>query len=145
MLVGILLVASMNCVATLIRGRLVVADSGIAAQLLHQLMSEIIEQDYYEPVDPPVFGRESSESGGNRTNWDDVDDYHLWTASPPQDRNGSPLPNLADWRRDVVVEWVDPSDPSVVVGSDQGVKRVTVTIRHNGAIVAQEFAVRSED
>jgi len=90
-----------------------------------------------------VFGRES-ESGVDRADWDDVDDYHLWSASPPQDRSGTPLPNLTDWQRDVVVEWVDPSNPSVTVGSDQGVKRITVTVRRNGQIVAQDFALRSE-
>ena len=73
-----------------------------------------------------------------------MDDYHLWSASPPQDRNGLPLPNVANWQRDVAVEWVDSSNPSITVGSDQGVKRITVTVRRNGQIVAQDFVLRSD-
>ena len=144
LLVGVLLVAAMDCVGAVIRGRLGVGDSGKAEQLLRQLMSEIMEQEYEEPDDPPVFGRESSESGSDRTNWDDVDDYHLWSSSPPEDRSGSPLPNLTDWQRDVIIDWVDPTNPSVTVGSDQGVKRITVTVRRNGDIVAIETALRSD-
>jgi hypothetical protein len=144
MLVGMVLVGAMNCVGAVIRGRLGVGDSGNAEQLLRQLMSEIVEQEYLEPVNTPLFGTETSENGTARSDWDDVDDYHLWSASPPQDRYGSPLPNLTDWQRDVVVEWVDPSNPSVTVGSDQGVKRITVTVRRSGQIVAQDFALRSD-
>ena len=98
---------------------------------------EILENDYVEPDETPVFGCESSESGVSRTDWDDVDDYHLWSATPPQDRSGTVLPNSTGWQRDVVVEWVDPSDPASTVGGDQGVKRVTVTVQRYGKLLAQ--------
>ena len=107
-------------------------------------MAEILENDYQEPIDAPVFGCESPESGTVRTQWDDVDDYHLWSASPPEDRSETAFPNLAVWQRDVLVEWVDPYNPANTVGTDQGVKRITVTLQRDGEIVAREVALRSD-
>jgi hypothetical protein len=144
LLVGVVLIGAMDCVGAVIRGRLGVGNSGKAAQLLRQLMSEILEQDYLEPFDPPAFGLESPESTTVRIDWDDVDDYHLWSASPPQDRSGTPLSNLTGWQREVSVEWVDPSNPATTVVSDQGVKRITVTVRRDGNILAQETALRTD-
>jgi hypothetical protein len=145
MLVSMILVGAMNCVGATIRGRLQTADSIQAKRLVDQLMAEILALDYRESVDPPVFGRESTEDSFARTDWDDVDDYHLWTASPPENRSGTALANSTDWQRDVLVEWVDPADPANTVGTDQGVKRITVTVRRNGEVHAQDFALRSED
>ena len=107
-------------------------------------MEEVLTQSYEEPADTPTFGRESPESGGQRTDWDDVDDYHQWSSSPPENRTGTAIPNSAGWQRDVIVQWVDPNDPSQVSGVEQGVKRVTVTVRRNGQILAQETALRSD-
>jgi hypothetical protein len=144
MLVGVILVGAMECVGGAIRGRLQTSDSVQSRRIVDQLMAEILEKDYQEPIDPPVFGRESTESSVARTNWDDVDDYHLWSASPPEDKSGTAFPNLTGWQRDVLVEWVDPNTPANTVGADQGVKRVTVTVQRNGEVVAQEVALRSD-
>lgn len=144
MLVAVVLIGAMSCVGAVIRGRLATGNTGQGQLLLQQLVSEILEQNYLEPIDTPTFGRETSESGGQRTNWDDVDDYHLWSSNPPEDRDGNALPNLTNWQREVVVEWVDPTNPSLTVGSDMGLKRITVTVRHNGQIVAQEAVLRSD-
>ena len=95
MLVGLVLVGALKGVGAVIRGRVGTSDSGFGKHLASQLMAEIMENDYLEPVDPPTFGRETSESGGNRTDWDDVDDYHLWGSRPPTDRLGMALPNSA--------------------------------------------------
>jgi hypothetical protein len=69
--VGVLLVGAMNSVGAVIRGRLGAGDAGNAEQLLRQPLSEIVELDYREPVDPPLFRTESPESGTDRTDWDD--------------------------------------------------------------------------
>jgi hypothetical protein len=144
MLVGTILIGAMKCVGGVIRGRRQTADSVQARRFVDQLMAEILENDYQEPLGVPVFGCESGESGTVRTDWDDVDDYHLWTASPLEDKSGNALANSAGWQRDVLVEWVDPSNPATTVGADQGVKRVTVTVQRNGEVVAKEVALRSD-
>ncbi len=144
MIVSVVMIGALKCVGSVIRGRMRTSDASFADQLANQLLAEIVEQQYLEPIDPPVFGLEASESSGVRTDWDDVDDYHLWSSNPPEDRKGVPLTNSSGWARSVVVEWVDPANPSVAVGSDQGVKRITVTVQRNGEVVAQQIGLRSD-
>ncbi len=144
LVVGIVLVGALNCVGAVIRGRLRSGDSTVAKELASQLMAEILENDYQDPVETPVFGREAAESNTVRTGWDDVDDYHLWTARPPLDRSGTALANTTNWQRDVVVEWVDPSNPANTAGSDLGVKRITVIVQRNGVVVTRQVALRSD-
>jgi Tfp pilus assembly protein PilV len=144
MLVSVVLIGAMNCVGAVTRGRLSSSDSVTAQLLASQLLAEILAHPYQDPNQAPQFGREPSENSGDRGNWDDVDDYHLWSASPPEDRSGLTLPNLAGWQREVAVEWVDPADPTRVVGNEQGVKRVTVTVRRNQRIRAQAVSLRSD-
>ena len=55
-------------------------------------------------------------------------------------REGPPSARVTD----VTVEWVDPANPGSPVGTDQAVKRVTVTVRQDGAVLAQQIALRSE-
>lgn len=144
MLVALVLIGAMDCVGAVIRGRMVTGDTVRAQQLADQLMAEILDKDYLEPIEPPVFGRETSESGSVRTDWDDVDDFHLWNGSPPRDQAGTPMPDSSDWQRGVVVEWVDPNDPAKIVGIDQGVKRITVTVQRNSEVLAQRMTLRSD-
>jgi len=143
-LVGVLIVGAMSSVGAVLRGRMATGESIRAGQLATQRLTEIQAQAYLEPEEAPLFGVETGENAAARTTWDDVDDYHLWSASPPQDRNGVPLPGTTGWQRDVTVEWADAADPSSNAGSDQGVKRITVTVQRNGQVVAQEMAIRSD-
>ncbi len=144
LLVGLVLVAAMSGVGAMLRGRMATGDATTAQQLASQLLAEILQSAYCEPVDSPLFGRETGESSSSRVNWDDVDDYHLCNMSPPQSRAGSILPNTTGWRRDVVVEWVDPNNPATPVGVDQGVKRITVTVQRNGVVLARGVALRTD-
>jgi hypothetical protein len=143
-LVSLLVVGSMQSLGVVIQGRMENNESANAQHLASRLLAEILENEYLEPVDTPTFGRESGESGVARTDWDDVDDYHTWSSSPPKDRNGVALPNTTGLQRDVVVAWVDPNNPANVVGSDQGVKRVTVTVRRNSQVLATKVGLRSD-
>ena len=95
MLVAVVLVGAMDCVGSVLRGRTATSESVRAMHLAQQLMVEIIGQSYEEPVDTPQFGRES-ESGGDRLEWDDVDDYDSWSSSPPETKDGTALLNLVD-------------------------------------------------
>jgi hypothetical protein len=55
-----------------------------------------------------------------------VDDYDGLSESPPVARDGSALPNSANWSRTVAVVWVDPLDPTQVKSAESGAKRITV-------------------
>ena len=142
-LVGGLLVVALDTAGSAVAGRHVTQDRGRGALLAQALMAEILPRSYEEPVDPPIFGRESGETGGDRAGYDDVDDYHAWTSSPPEYRDGTALSGLSAWQRAVVVEYVDPDDLTTVVGSDLGVKRITITVTRNEVVTASLVAVRA--
>jgi hypothetical protein len=76
-----------------------------------------------------TWGPESPEQSNVRADWDDVDDYDGWSASPPEAKDGTELTEFTGWSRAVTVEYVAPAKPgTVAVGGDQGVKRVTVVV-----------------
>lgn len=143
LIVGIMLVAAMKTVGASVRGRIIMANRERGFLLAQQLMSEILQADYQEPVEAAVFGPEASETGGTRAAFDDVDDYHNWTASPPQQKDGTLVPDRADWQRTVTVQFVKKNSLSLVSSSDQGVKRITVTVSRSGQAMASLVTVRS--
>ncbi len=142
-IVGIMLVAALNTVGAARLGEQKTGDRGKGMLLAQQLMAEILQQRYEEPVDIPVFGPESGEAAGSRANFDDVDDYEGWAASPPQYRDGTVIPDLVGWTRSVHVDWVDPADLAQVVGSDARIKRITVRVTRGDVPAASIAAVRT--
>jgi type II secretory pathway pseudopilin PulG len=117
---------------------------GSRGQLLAEsLMAEILRQDYQDPDIQGVFGCESGESTSTRADFDDVDDYHGWSSSPPVDKNGSLIWGLTNWKRSVTVEWVDPLDLGQVKLSETNVKKVTVTVSYDDVLVASLVGIRS--
>lgn len=142
-IVGVMMVAALNAVGASRLGQKKTGDRGKGALLAQQLMSEILRQHYVEPVDTPGFGRESSESGGDRADYDDVDDYDAWTASPPQNKDGTVIPDLNGWQRSVEVDWVNPDNLNTPIGVDKNVKRIIVMVSRDGVPVASLTAVRT--
>ena len=142
-IVGVMMVAALNAVGASRLGQQKTGDRGKGALLARQLMSEILRQHYVEPDDTPGFGRESSESGGDRAAYDDVDDYDAWTASPPENKDGSVIPDLNGWQRSVEVDWVSPDDLNTPIGDDESVKRIIVTVSRDGVPLASLTAVRT--
>jgi hypothetical protein len=145
LLVGLLLVASLTTVRAATHGQFFNGEKVRAVLLARDLMAEILKQSYREPDQPPDFGPEPSETaGGTRNNFDDVDDYHGWNEAPPARRDGTPLANLAAWQRSVIVQYVDPDDFTLVVASDQGVKRITVTVNRAGTTMASIVMIATQ-
>ena len=130
LLVGILMVAAMNTLGAAAAAQFKNAERSKAVLLAEDLMSEILAQNYEEPDDAVQFGRES-ESGGDRVEWDDVDDYDGSSNSAPQYADGNDIPDLDSWEREVEVKWVNPADLASVSGSETGIKRIVVTLLHN--------------
>lgn len=141
-IVGGLVVASLQTVgsATMAQGQM--GNSGRGYMLAHDLMTEILQQGYEEPVDTAIMGREGSESGGDRDLYDDIDDYNSWS-SAPEEKDGTEITNLTDWTRSVAVTWVNTSDTKTFAGSETGLKRITVTVKYKGEIAAVLSALRA--
>lgn len=144
-LVGSILVVALNAVGGAVTGRRSTADQAIAQHLAMALMTEILELSYADPDQTPIFGIESGETSvdGSRTAFDDVDDYHNWTESPPQRKTGEIYTDRTGWRRTVRVQYVASTNLTVTAGSDQGFKRITVIVALNNEVKATVIAIRS--
>ena len=142
-LVGSVLVGAMDLLGNVIRGRTDVSNLAKGRELAQQLMTEILSQAYIDDT-LPTFGPEPGEVLAVRSAYDDVDDYHSWMSVMPALPDGTPLANTTNWERDVIVEWVDPNDPATVSVTDQGLKRITITVLYDGDVVARLVGLRSD-
>lgn len=143
MIVGMLAVATLNSLGAATRSADSIGNRAIAAGLADELLSEILQQPYRDPDGAAVFGIESGEAASPRAAFDDVDDYHGWTASPPQYRDGTTIPDRPNWRQRVAVTWLVPSNLTQSSGSDQGVKRIRVQIEYNNVVLTEQTAIRA--
>lgn len=142
-IVGVMVVAALSTVGATRLGEYKIAERCQGLPLAQDLLAEILQQSYEDPNGSAVFGIESGEGTGNRTDFDDVDDYHNWSASTPQNQDGTDMSDLSGWERSVQVNWVNPTNLSQTVGSDQDTKRITVTVTHNDVPVASVSAFRT--
>lgn len=143
LLVGGLLVVALNTVGDATIARQKTSDRGRGQLLAQDLLAEILLQAYEDPVEVPTFGREPTESSVSRASYDDVDDYDGWDASPPQQKDGTAMADLVGWRRTAAVTYVTPDDLRALVGGDQGIKRIAVTVTHHDVEVALLTAIRT--
>lgn len=127
-LVGVMMVATLDGAGAVFRSRHVARQRVGGDRLAWDLMQEIMQAAYEDPVTSGNFGLESGESGGTRAAWDDVDDYDGYTDSPPEDRAGEAIPDASGWSRSVSVARADVSDPIADEVSESGLKRITVTV-----------------
>lgn len=129
-IVAVMFVAALNTVGASRLTQYQAAQVSRARLLAELLTAEILRQAYKDPDGTPVFGRESNEAAAPRTGWDDVDDYHGLSDTPPVAKDGTALINASGWKRTVTVQWVDPADATQVRTTETGVKRITVTVTY---------------
>jgi prepilin-type N-terminal cleavage/methylation domain-containing protein len=140
-IVGVLMIAAVQTLGGAIRARLLQQDQSRGLALAKQLMDEIVQCRYVDPNTSAVFGPESGESA--RSQFNDVDDYDKWQEKPPKTRAGADMTAFANWNRKVDVSWVDPNDPATTVSSDQGLKRIIVSVTSPRGRVTTLTALRS--
>lgn len=143
MIVGLMAVAALNALGAATRAADALGNRAVALGLADELMSEILQTAYSEPSGGSGMGPETGETSGPRSAFDDVDDYDGWNKSPPQNRDGTNMADRTDWRHRVTVARVVPNDPTQTSGSDQGAKRIRVTIEYRNKITAELVALRT--
>jgi len=141
-IVAVMFVAALNTVGASGVAQHKASLIGRGRMFAESLMAEICLQSYQEPGATWAFGREAGESDTARTAYDDVDDYHGWTESTLTAKDGTALPNAANWSRTVKVEWVDATLPKQVKTSETGAKRITVVASFRGVPRATVVGVR---
>lgn len=128
-ILGLIVVAALRASAYTAAAQLVAERYLQASMLADELMAEIATKDYQDPEAPGSFGPEPGEVTGNRSAFDDVDDYDGWSAEPPTTPDGGSLGDFPGFRREVRVEQVSDTDPTTIVAvGASGTKRVTVTV-----------------
>ena len=143
MIVGLMAVAALNSLGAATRSSEWIGNRAVAHGLADELLSEILQTAYAEPSGSSAFGPDGAESAGPRSAFDDVDDYDGWNAAPPQYRNGTAMPDRAEWRQRVEVERVEPTNPTQSSASDEGAKRIRVWIEYHDQVLAEQVAVRT--
>ncbi|XAL98865.1 type II secretion system protein [Phycisphaeraceae bacterium D3-23] len=130
------MVAALNAVSGARASQVMVDDRARARLLAETMMGEVLAQDYAEPGSTTI-GPDSGEGGSDiRNQYDDVDDYHGWlnTVRTP---DGTAVPGFEAYKLSFTVVWVNSANPGTPVASDQGVKRITVTVTRDTRVVAE--------
>lgn len=140
-LVGSILVAAMNTTGAVLRFRASTSDAARAALLAADLLAEIQDLPYADPNQTPILGRESGET--TRAQFDDADDYANWTESPPTTRAAAAIDGLTGWQRSVAVVFVQRAAPGQVSATDEGLKRITITISRNSTVLRTIDALKA--
>jgi len=144
LLVSILFAAALNTLGASARTQGSHARRETALLLAQDLMSEILQQAYEDPDQTSnPGGIETGEGSANRMDFDDVDDYYGWSASPPEYRNGIAIPWATGYTRTVNGEWRDRADLAQASGAETGVKAIWVTVYYNGKTLVTLSAARS--
>jgi hypothetical protein len=136
LLVGTLVVVSLDAVGASTAAQRAVGDHGRGHLFAGDLLSEIMQQAYSEPVQTTGWGTESLETATTRLAFDDVDDYVQLSESQLRTKDGTLAPASAGWQRTVEVVFLCPDDLTKTETTDYGVKRVTVTAKYNGKVMA---------
>ena len=136
LLVGLVLVTALRSVEMSLCTWETTAETSDGYGLARQLLGGIEGQAYEDVAAPGTFGPETGEtsSPANRSQFDDLDDFDDWTASPPQDASGVDLPGYIGWTRSAVVQKVDAGTyaPLTDAAADTGLRKVTVTVTDPG-------------
>jgi hypothetical protein len=143
LLVSGLLVVALDMVGDVIIARENMSNRSVGHLLAQDLLSEALQQSYQDPDSSPMFGYEAGEGTTTRADFDDVDDYNGWSATPPERKDGTQIPDRTGWRRVVKVTYVQAADINASAISHEGFKRITVTVDRNGIETARLSAVRS--
>ena len=146
MLVGFVLVSTLQIVGPMVQSTSVHADRLIAANLAHELSEEIATMQYTDPDvdDINALGVDDGERAAQRTDFDDVDDYATWSSKPPKLSSGQSNVFLGEWTRYVKVIHVELGDAATESKNNTGLKRVTVIVSKNGVVLAMESSLHSQ-
>ncbi len=127
-IVGILMVSCFSTIAASRRSQMSESNEVRGLAIATALMSEITQLSMREPSCDCGFKIEAGESGANRLNFDDVDDYINFIDSPPKSRNGTTCAGYSDLSRNVTIDMVTTADWNATTTTYAGVYRITVKV-----------------
>jgi hypothetical protein len=140
-----MVLASMNAVSGAVQSAQRGPDMHRATRLAEDLLHEILSQHYEEPEDSGMvpFADDLNEVlTGDRSRFDDVDDFNNWSASPPQMRSGLDIESAEGWTRGAIVSFVEP-DTLLDSASETGMKMITIQVKDPAGVVTTLVGLRS--
>ncbi len=141
-IISVMYAAVLNTVAAARVTQSATTDQVRGHELAHELLAEIALLPYVDPQDASEFGPGSVERAAGRVQFDDVDDYHQYTESPPKFADGTAMSDLAGWGRAVTVERVSASNLAAT-NVETGAKLITVQVLRGSKIVASASVLRT--
>lgn len=136
-------VAAMNTITSARGSQVILAERRFGQVLAEDLMDEILARDQYK--EGASFGPEANEvNGKSRVAFDDLDDYHGWSASPPVDQAGNAIAGADRYTREAHVRYVKLWNPNQTTLTDEGMALIVVTVKHGDKQVAELHTFRSD-
>lgn len=145
LVVGVMMAGALATVSASQRTSKAMGDTMLAQQLANELLAEITRQAYSDATDTAVSnGATATElAPGNRSLFNDVNDYKAWTESPPKNKSGAAIAGASAWTRSVSVEFLTPTALTTPSATDQGIARITVFVKERSGTLATAVGVRS--
>lgn len=126
-LIGLFFNLSVNNIQTKYRTAAFVLGAEILEEIKSKRFDEASARD--AASNWSVLGVDTGETSGNRTTYDDIDDYNGWSETLASPNSG--------FTRAVTVGYVAPADLNTVVGAqNENYKRVSVTVTVGGTTYA---------
>lgn len=144
-ILGLMITAGLRAAAGAGAAQAISARALTGSLLAEGLMNEITARAYAEPSGATTIGIDSGETASNKTTFDDVDDFHNWTESPPQAPDGTPIPSMTNWSRSVKVYRALLGSPDSNSASESGLKRIEVTVTYRNKLICKLSALRAAD
>jgi len=111
-----------------------------ATALTDTMMNYLVMLPFADPTTPSAaLGADSGESATSPLAWTTWDDAHGWSGLPIEQSAAS------GWSMQVTVGFVTMGDPLVGSGTDQGLKRITITtLRFGRPLLTRTMLVTRE-
>ncbi len=139
LLVGVMLVASLDTLGGVYQTQRRNATRLSGPGLAHDLLSEVMAMPYADPDELP------DTVGSTRAAFDDIKDYDNWDSPNAVDKEGTALPGYTGWRREVDIQWCNRDTGEEWVLWETGIYRVLVTVTAPDGKQTQLLGLRSRD
>jgi len=98
-----------------------------AEQLAVGLTEEILARAWEEKLNPSeTLGIDSGEIEGDKTTFDDVDDFNNYIEAPPLTPSAQPMQGFSDFKRTAMVSYIKPGDGESSEKTE--LKKITVSV-----------------
>lgn len=137
LVVGVVLVASLNAAGTTARHRTALSSQAVAAGIAEARLAAILALGYADPQTPDAaLGLDAGET--LMAHWDDVDDALDPVSIQPS--------SASDWTWRTTVDWVEVNasgQPGAISPVDTGLKRIEVSVLSGRKVLATRWAYRA--